>query len=82
MITFNDGGTPPIQYTATELDDLNHTFELDLDFPSEYVKYITTYPIMRMVVIDSNDGLIMAKLLGLKQKKTKLRDYFKSRFTG
>lgn len=81
MITFNDGGTPPIQYTATELDDLNHTFELDLDFPSEYVKYITTYPIMRMVIY-SNDGLIMAKLLGLKQKKTKLRDYFKSRFTG
>lgn len=81
MITFNDGGTPPIQYTARDLDDLNHTFELDLDFPSEYVKYITTYPIMRMVIY-TNDGLIMAKLLGLKPKKTKLRDYFKSRFTG
>lgn len=81
MITFNDGGTPPIQYTATELDDLNHTYELDLDFPSEYVKYITMSP-KRGMVITSNDGLAMTKLLGLTPTKTKLRVYFKSRFTG
>lgn len=81
MITFNDGGTPPLQHETTNVVDLNHTYELDLDFPSEYVKYITTYP-KRGMVITSSDGLVMAKLLGLKPTKTKMRDYFKSRFTG
>ena len=39
MITFNDGGTPPLQHETTNVVDLNHTYELDLDFPSEYEVY-------------------------------------------
>ena len=30
MITFNDGGTPPLQHETTNVVDLNHR-ELDLD---------------------------------------------------